>query len=267
MKAKIIYRENLTESLAIFRLDVPSTDFKPGQFATIGLPHPDREGKTLWRPYSISSNPEQKEYLELYIRWAQKPVLGKFTTMLWNLGVGDELEYKEPKGAFSIAETFPNGTEDSRRIVMLGGGTGIAPFMSATASLYAKKTNRKLILCHGVSYIAELGYKKQLSELENKKNFDFNYLASISRPNENANIGWEGFTGRVESLIKKDSEGWSPAEKVAGEKFTIENTSFYICGFGGTVESVRNAVESEGFVTRKNAREDGSFDIRFESYG
>ena len=55
------------------------------------FPHPDREGKILWRPYSISSNPEQKEYLELYIRWAQKPVLGKFTTMLWDLGVGDHL--------------------------------------------------------------------------------------------------------------------------------------------------------------------------------
>jgi ferredoxin--NADP+ reductase len=267
MKAKIIYRENLTDSLAIFRFDVPVPDFKPGQFSTIGLPHPEKEDKFLWRPYSISSNPEQKEFLELYIRWAKWPVLGKFTTMLWELEVGDEVEYKDPKGAFSIADAFPDGTPDKRRIVLIGGGTGVAPFMSAAASLHAQQSDRQIVLCHGVSYINELGYRDELLKLEEDTNFDFKYLASVSRPDEEANAGWDGLSGRVETIIQPGEDGMSAAERAAGEKFTPENTSFYICGFGGTVDSVKEAVEADGFVTKKAAREDDSFDIRFESYG
>ena len=267
MKAKIIYREDLTDSLSIFRFDVDVPDFKPGQFSTIGLPHPEKEGKILWRPYSISSNPEQKDYLELYIRWAKWPVLGKFTTMLWPLGVGDEVEYKDPKGAFSIAHEFPDGTPDKRRIILIGGGTGVAPFMSVAASMFKHKTDRQIILCHGVSYISELGYRDELLALEKEEGYDFKYLASVSRPDEEANAGWDGLAGRVESIIQPGEDGWSAAERAAGEKFTPENTCFYICGFGGTVDSVKEAVQADGFVTKKEAREDGSFDIRFESYG
>jgi ferredoxin-NADP reductase len=47
MKAKIIYREDLTESLSIFRFDVDVPDFKPGQFSTIGLPHPEKLSRAI----------------------------------------------------------------------------------------------------------------------------------------------------------------------------------------------------------------------------
>lgn len=275
LKATITAREDLTDSLALFRFDLEGgvPDFEPGQFLTLGLPHPEKEGKTLFRPYSISSPPERKDAMELYVRWAQRPVLGKFTTMLWELGVGDSMSYKPPKGAFTIEHTKPDGSPENRRMVLIGGGTGIAPFVSFIGSLKKAGCQRQIVLCHGASYLPELGYRKEMLELaaesdaDGHNNWDFHYLASISRPQEEANAGWDGHAGRVESLVIPDESGLSAAERAAGEAFTPENTTFYICGFGGTVDAVRQAVESRGFCTKKEAREDGSYDIKFESYG
>lgn len=278
LKATITHREDLTPALAKFRFELENgiPDFDPGQFLTIGLPHPDegKEGKTLWRPYSISSKPEQKDYMELYIRLAERPVPGKFTTLLWDLGPGDVLDYKEPKGAFTLNHTEPDGSEDRRRLVFIGGGTGVAPFVSMVGHLKEVHSTREIILCHGASYVQELAYREDFvrlaaeSDAEGRKEWNFRFLPTISRPNEAPNAGWEGHTGRVESLFLPEEEGGLNAvEQAVGEHFSPETTSFYICGFGGIVDSICETVKSRGFVTRKEAREDGSYDIRFESYG
>lgn len=274
--ATIRERVDLTDSLALFRFELEQgiPDYGPGQYLTLGLPHPDKPGKVLWRPYSISSPPEQKDCMELYIRWARSPVPGKFTTLLWPLRVGDRLAYKDPKGAFLIDHTRPDGTPDTRRMVLMGGGTGIAPFMAFTKHLHRHGTKRQIVICHGASYQEELGYREELLAFEKesracgRKGWDFHYLASVSRPQEPKNAGWTGLTGRVESLVQPAPDGGpSPAEAAVQEHFTPANTSFYICGFDGTVQSVKAAVESRDFRTKKEAREDGSYDIKFESYG
>lgn len=275
LKATITLREDLTPSLARFEfaLEGGVSDFKPGQFLTIGLPHPEKEGKTLWRPYSISSKPEQKECMELYIRLAERPVPGLFTTMLWKLGVGDVMDYKDPKGAFIVNHTEPDDSPETRRLVMIGGGTGVAPFVSMIGSLKDAGCNREIILCQGASYQQELGYRDYFeglaaeSEANGHKDWNFHYMPSISRPDEEANAGWTGHTGRVETLIVPGEDGLNAAERVAGEHFTPKNASFYICGFGAIVDSICDTVKDRGFVARKEAREDGSYDIRFESYG
>ncbi len=274
LTATILEREDLTDSLALFRfgLEAGIPDFEPGQYLTLGLPHPDKPGKVLWRPYSIASPPERKDVLELYIRWARSPVPGKFTSLLWPLRVGARLAYKEPKGAFSIEHLRPDGSPETRRMVLMGGGTGIAPFMAYVQHLRQRGTARQIVLCHGASYVEELGYRQQLLALEQesvacgRRGWDFHYLASISRPADPKNVGWQGPVGRVESLLDGGG-GLSPAERKVGEQFTPANTSFYICGFDGTVQSVKSFVEARDFRIKKEARPDGSYDIKFESYG
>lgn len=269
-------REDLTDSLALFRFELEAgvPDFAPGQYLTLGLPNPQKPGKTLWRPYSIASPPERKDLLELYIRWARSPVPGKFTTLLWPLRPGARFAYKEPKGAFAIEHQRPDGGPDTRRMVLMGGGTGIAPFIAYALHLRQHGTNRPIVLCHGASYVEELTYRTLLLDLERqsdacgRRGWDFRYLATISRPQEAKNAGWAGPTGRVEALIDGGADGaLSPAERAAGERFTTANTSFYICGFDGTVQSVKAFVEKRDFRTKKEARPDGTYDIKFESYG
>jgi ferredoxin--NADP+ reductase len=54
---------------------------------------------------------------------------------------------------------------------------------------------------------------------------------------------------------------------MVGENITPENTSFYVCGWQGTVDGVLDSLVPKGFVTERKKRKDGSFDVKFESYG
>lgn len=275
-KAKVTYLQIIKEDLAVFKItpeggQIP--DFKAGQFLTIGTNVPS-EGKIIRRAYSIASPPEQKKHWELYIRWVRKPVPGRLTTQLFNMKEGDDILWVKPTGIFTINEKMHDGAPDNRRMVLIGGGTGLAPFVSYSMHLQAAQSKREIVVLHGASYVDELGYRDILSQMEEesldkgKDKWNFRYRASISRPQEWFNRTWNGQKGRVESFLRpKAGKDLSPLEELVGEKVTPENTSFYICGWQGTVDGALDYLIPKGFVTERNKRKDGSYDIKFESYG
>jgi ferredoxin--NADP+ reductase len=54
---------------------------------------------------------------------------------------------------------------------------------------------------------------------------------------------------------------------MVGEELSPENTIIYICGYQGTIDGVIEHLNSKGFVTEHEKKPDGSFGIKFESYG
>ena len=276
-KATITYVQLLKEDLVIMRL-VPNDgivpEYQAGQFITIGLPNPTEDNKIVRRAYSIASHPENRKYIELVIRWVRKPIPGRLTTQLFNAKVGDEISWIKPTGsALSINEKLPDGSKDERRIVCIGGGTGLAPFVSFAQHLHAVGDKREIIVLHGASYVDELSYKDLLSDLEydsldrGKDKWNFKYRASISRPQEWFNRSWGGQTGRVETFLRPKDGGFSPLEELIGDKITKDNTIFYVCGWQGTIDGVMDFMKPRGFVTQHDKREDGSFEVKYESYG
>lgn len=275
-KGKVTYLQVIKEDLAVFRITPENgqiPDFKAGQFLTIGTNVPS-EGKIIRRAYSIASPPEQKKHWELYIRWVRKPVPGRLTTQMFNMKEGDDLAWVKPTGIFTINEKMHDGNLDNRRMVLIGGGTGLAPFVSYSMHLHAAQSKREIVVLHGASYVDELGYRELLTALEDesldtgKDKWNFRYRASVSRPQEWFNRTWNGQKGRVESFLRpKAGKDLSPLEELVGEKVTPENTSFYICGWQGTVDGALDYLIPKGFVTERNKRKDGSYDIKFESYG
>ncbi|MBI5133459.1 MAG: ferredoxin--NADP reductase [Thaumarchaeota archaeon] len=274
----ISYIRVLKEDLAIFRIkpaNGPVPDFRAGQFSSLALPDVKGEdGELVRRAYSIASPPEQKKYFEFYVRWAKKPVPGKLTTPLFERKTGDKIFWRKPTGPFGIVDERPDGSPDTRRIVMAAGGTGLAPFIAFTLNLKARGDKREIIVLHGVSYVDELAYSELLTELEEesidkgKDHWNFRYRASISRPDERINRSWGEHKGRVETFLKPDpATGKSPLEELVGEKITPENTMFYVCGFQGTVDGIMQTLGPLGFVDEENMREDGTFDVKYESYG
>ena len=97
--------------------------------------------------------------------------------------------------------------------------------------------------------------------------WNFLYRAAISRPKEQYNRSWNGQVGRVESFFKANAQGVSPLDELVGEKVTPENTRIYICGYQGTIDGVMDYVDDRGFVNRDNPHEDGTFEVKYESYG
>ena len=276
-KATLTYVQLLKEDLMICRLvpnDGEVPDYKAGQFITLGLPNPAEGGKMVRRAYSIASHPENRKFIELLIRWVRKPLPGRFTTQLFNAKEGDEVTWIKPTGAaLNINEKLPNGDPDNRRIVCIGGGTGLAPFVSFAQHLHDTGDKREIVVLHGASYVDELSYKQLLTDLElesidrGRDKWNFRYRATISRPQEWFNRSWGGQTGRVETFLRPRDNGMSPLEELVGEKITKDNTMFYVCGWQGTIDGVMDFLKPKGFVTAHEKREDGSFEVKYESYG
>ncbi len=274
-KAIISYIQIQKEDLAVFRFKPKEGElpqYKPGQFLTLGS-HVQSENKVIRRAYSIASNPENRKYIELYIRWVRKPLPGRLTTILFSAKEGDEITWIKPTGAFTIEEKRPNGEPDDRRIVCLGGGTGLAPFVSYARHLHDTGSKREIIVLHGASYVDELGYREELTHLEEesldrgKDKWSFRYRSTISRPDEWFNRTWNGQKGRVETFLQSKNGDPSPLEKLVGEKITKDNTVFFICGWQGTIDGCLDVLTPKGFVTERNKRTDKSFEIKYESYG
>ena len=276
MKAKVIYTQLLKEDLVIIRLvpDEGMPEYTTGQFLTIGVTVPTENYKLVRRAYSIASHPENKDYFEFVIRWVRNPLPGRVTTMLFYANVGDELKLGLPTGnALLINDKLPNGEKDMRRIICVGGGTGLAPFIAYANHLHDVGDKRQVVILHGASYIDELSYKRMLTDLEDESirrgrdEWNLIYRAAISRPKELFNRSWSGHVGRVESFFKEGKNGSAPIDELVGEKITPENSYIYICGYQGTIDGVIDSVAARGFVTKDDKRDDGSYEIRFESYG
>ena len=277
IKGTITYTELLKEDLLIFRVvpkDGVIPDYEAGQFLTLGMPIPEEDYKLVRRAYSIASHPENKKYFEFVIRWVRTPLPGRVTTLLMYASEGDDIFWTTPVGnALTINDKLPDGSKDERRIVCVSGGTGIAPFLSFAQHLHDIGDEREIVCLHGSSYIDELSYRELLTALDTesidrgKDKWNFTYRASISRPKEWINRSWSGQTGRVEQFLKPGKDGLSPLEELVGEKITKDNTMFYICGWQGTIDGTMDFMKPKGFVTMPDRREDGSFEVKFESYG
>ncbi|HSA97806.1 MAG TPA: FAD-binding oxidoreductase [Candidatus Nitrosotenuis sp.] len=276
-KATITYVQLLKEDLVVFRI-VPNDgvipNYKAGQFITLGIPVISENYKTVRRAYSLASHPENRKYYEFVIRWVRKPLPGRVTTQMFYACEGDQVTLGLPTGnALTINERLHDGRKDDRRIVCIGGGTGIAPFVSFAKHLHAVGDKREVVVLHGASYIDELSYRDTFTKLEEdsldrgKDKWNFKYRAAISRPQEWFNRAWKGQTGRVENFLRARDGGKSPLEELVGEKITTENTSFYICGWQGTIDGVMDFLGPQGFVTYHDKREDDSFEVKYESYG
>ncbi|MGZ6274126.1 MAG: ferredoxin--NADP reductase [Candidatus Limnocylindrales bacterium] len=202
---------------------------------------PDR---MIRRAYSIASESRPDEYLEFYLTVVMS---GELTPRLFNLKIRDRL-YVGPKavGVFTL-DKAPN-----KHILMVGTGTGLAPYMSMLRSELVCNGPRQFVVVHGARYSWDLGYRTELTGLS-RHCHNFHYLPVITRPQEDPT--WRGRSGYLQNVIASDA-----VEHETGLELTPENFDIFLCGNPGMIETIIGWAEGRGF-TRDKGHDHGTLHV------
>lgn len=256
--ATLTRRDVVTDGLAVFHVELdtplenkPETGlpFLPGQYLTIGLnrseedPNDTRPPSVL-RPMTIASAPKSS-HLEFFVQYVDKPDSRlPLTHLMWELTDGDRL-YVRPAatGRFTEPDTF--GALGGRTLVMLAGGTGLAPFISRLRALAHLDADRRLddhVLVYGVSSPSHLAYHEELETLVER---GLRYLPVVSRRHESPD--WTGAFGRLEEVL--DPDRMDATEQDLGVVFHPDRSAVLVCGLGTTIAGVIERLLPRGFMS------------------
>ena len=126
--------------------------YEPGTFVFIGVPTlPGMERE--FHPFSISSSPVDRD-LRVSVRQ-----VGDFTSRLSDLSPGTEIEVYGPFGGFTPQRFAPY-----RRLVWVGAGIGITPFLGMLAFELTNQDFRRIWLFYVTRTSADAVYDQEIRE-------------------------------------------------------------------------------------------------------
>ncbi|MFJ7218845.1 benzoate 1,2-dioxygenase electron transfer component BenC [Amycolatopsis sp. NPDC098790] len=145
--------DRLSPTTVAVTLETPERDqlaFLPGQYVNIAVP-----GTAETRSYSFSNAPDDK-HLTFLVKLTPGGVMSDYLTE--RARVGDELTFTGPHGSFFLRE-------NESPLLLLAGGTGLAPILSILRTLRAAGSTRPAHLVYGVSTDDDLVEVETLTEL------------------------------------------------------------------------------------------------------
>ena len=200
--------ERVSESTTILNLNLDRPEalsFLPGQYVNLHVPGAGRH-----RAYSFSSKPgmPQASFLirnvagGLMSRWLETEARS-----------GDQVCFVGPNGSFFLRPP-------TRRILMLAGGTGLAPLLSMLEVLADDGCREPIRLLYGVTKDADVAETDRLAFLAGRL-LDFRWSMTVADPSSAHEL--KGYV----------TEHLSEADLHAGD------VDLYLCGPPAMVESVR----------------------------
>ena len=220
---QIIERAPNTRSLFLKLPAAQRLDFTPGQFLSFQLPG---EGKTLTRAYTIASNPEDAELLEICLNLVAD---GPGSHYLFARRVGDSLTFSGPWGHF-VLDQAPQA-----ECVFIADGTGIAAIRPMLQRALNYSPQFPLQLVYGTDREEELLYREQLENWP-QQYAAFRFTALLRHPSPH----WNGLRGDLLSHI----------EDCYVKRDTERGRHFYICGIGKRVLELRDLLRKAGYERR-----------------
>ncbi len=159
-----------------------SFTFQPGQF---GLYSVFGAGECV---FCISSSPSKKGFIECSFK-----KLGRVTSALRNLEVGDTVGFRGPYG-----NSFPVDSMKGKNLLFVGGGIGLAPLRSLVDYVLDNRADfQKVSILYGARSVGDLVYKNQLQEWAKRP--DLNFVKTVDPGGETPD--WDGKVGFVPSVL------------------------------------------------------------------
>lgn len=207
---RVIEHADAVIELALETDEAPQ--FLPGQYVNIGIPHNPQT-----RSYSFSSRPGAREIGFLIKRVPD----GAMTTYLAQARPGDVLTMTGPLGTFYLREI-------QRPLLMLAGGTGLAPFLSMLEALATgPAVSQPIRLYYGVTRDQDLVLVERL-EAFTRALPDFRFVTVVAQPDS-----------------AHPRRGYV-TDHLAAEDLCDGQVDVYLCGPPPMVEGVRRHFSERG---------------------
>ena len=208
--------QQLSDSTITFDIELdegqPDIHFLAGQYVNVGIP-----GTEEHRSYSFSSEPGNRR-TSFVVRNVPE---GKMSGYLSDLAkVGDKMAFTGPNGSFYLRPI-------KRPVVMLAGGTGIAPFLSMLQVLEKEGSEQPVRLVFGVTRDCDLVSLQTLQTLQDTLPW-FEYRTVV-----------------VDADSSHERKGYV-TQHIEADWLNGGDVDVYLCGPVPMVEAVRGWLDSEG---------------------
>lgn len=217
-----------TENVVTFVLGDPSglpIPCLPGQFFTVLFP---LQGRTERRAYSASTYVANHKTLSLTVK---RQAEGRVSTALHDtLRPGMFLQVMGPSGRF----TLNAGQDSRRRLVLIGGGSGITPLHCILQSVLAEEKDSQVVLIYGNRSSNDIVFRESLSKLSEAfpERFALRHVVVKAEDGFPATVGiLDRTTVALELLRLPDDDG------------TVQ---YYICGPQGMMDAARSVLREKG---------------------
>jgi propane monooxygenase reductase subunit len=207
-------------------LDPTELRYFPGQYVDVTVPE---HGVT--RSFSMANTPTGRTgTLEFVIKVYPD---GHFSSLLsgGGLSVGDRVEVVGPYGVFTLRE----GSD--ARIVLVGGGAGMAPILALLRALAERGSDRDIVFYYGARTTRDLCFEDELHELERTLPH-FRYVPALSEPDSAGSADWDGETGFITDVLKRREDSLTGAHA-------------YVCGPPPMVEAAMPVLEGLGVEEKR----------------
>lgn len=199
---RVAAMDKLTHDVMGLKLTLPQDQrlqFLAGQYIDILL----KDGRR--RSFSLANAPHNDETLELQIRHVPG---GLFTTHVFEkMKEKDLLRFRGPLGTFFLRE------DSGRPIIMVAGGTGLAPMKAILEHIFHVGFERSVQLYWGARAKRDLYLMELLGDWD-EKYANFSFVPVLSEPAEEDQ--WQGRTGWVHEAVLADHADLSDVDVYAG---------------------------------------------------
>lgn len=236
LKVKKIVRETADAVSVYFHQPVDrQIMYKPGQFLTLIL---TIDGEKIRRAYSLCTSPFVDSELAVTIKAVEKGKMSNYVNQY--LKEGDIVEVLEPMGNFTTSFDL----NQSRHLILIGGGSGITPLMSLALSTLHAEPKSYASLIYANRNKESIIFYNQLDEL--KKIFpDRFHLAHIL---EHPPVGWTGHNGFIHYDLVQELIHSFP-------DLGVSSTDYFICGPEGMMQKAVEILQKIGVPKEKIHKE------------
>lgn len=215
--------------------------YQPGQYLTLLVPFQDQ---LHYRPYSLWTTQRLDDTLAISVKRVEGGLISNFLND--TAKSGQVLDVIEPMGHFTLVNTV----KDKRKVVLLGGGSGITPLMAILRSVLYDAPDSEVYLYYSNRNEDSIIFRKKLDYLKSifPQRFFLRYFLTRSAAMPNAPF--------IQKRIDHDwlSKNWAELSP-AIEKETL----YYLCG----PDSMMNDIEM--FLKEKQISPEQIFKESFNS--